>query len=910
MTRLIFVLGLLVLTSCGKKDNTTGEPPKRDIIYQRALELQSPLEDLRGHLIIKDKAMYRFAQDKDLKGSFSLGDDYRVSLKKTFVDKRSNEDAITIPYQIGRLALSSFEHITLTLRRFDFDQSEVESTIELLLQDVQGAITEEDRRLTGNLLLNTNTLEDDGSYSVGISRFVENGRDSQGHQRSLYEKNARIYIHTSQGEDVFYMAPGVSILAFLKGRFGNISLSQDGSLRVLGKDTAKFASKSELDDFHGDSNPNLWIQHPQELSEKSTFSAGEEYLFIHTSKEEIRSFLEESLEENQFQNDPRWSYWRGPPVESVEQVENASDTATPEISETADSKAVPVNDVVYKRSLGLQIQSFSSSKPKDNFKGHLVVKDKAVYKFARGLPLQGSFSFGDEYRVSLNSTYMDNRILKESQSHEIPISYKLTVLGDALISDVGLSLRHFNFETERLEESVTELLPVVLDDKSNEHLGDLSAKVDTFDTTKLNLIEISEFKENDTDSKELLQNLYNNEYARVYVSTSQGEEVFFVTSKTKIHDFLEREFGNVEFSPDGFLRTLGSDHAEYSFLKETTDTADKIWIQHPEKIKQFKTFLAGEEYIFIHTSRRDVLFHAFGHTVEKTEARYFDDEHTVELDAGSVYMANISLKKGNKFLEETREPIIVQLQTKIRREYKKTERRTFRACYTPNRATFCQDEHEDYKVKKRPRSTAEFHLFYHGKYKRERQQEEEFIPFSMQEMPDLTLGHFGASHVFDGEGRHSFLTEIVPNGGEDQTLEFRGTKKNELRTEKAGHMNVESTVPYHTGGPNNDTLNFERYSRFKLRPYFEDNKENCNHPPLSRRNVSVPADIREYLRASIHPDLSFLHKRFPDWEWKIFGKIEELEEFKIVQGDFRSYDATLGNSYSYRIELDRLLPLR
>ncbi len=648
MTNFIFILGLLTLISCGKTDNSTGDPPQRDIVYQRALDLQSPLEDLQPHSIIRDKAMYRFAQGGELKGVFSLGDDYRFSLKNTFFDKVKDKGSVTIPYEIRRLALSSFENITLTLRRFDFEQNRFEPTegVELLLHNIEGTLTQERRELTGNLIVSKDDIENNGLHFLSISRFVENGLDFQDRQHKLHGENARVYIHTSQGENVFYVTPGVSILSFLRNRFNIVSLSSDGSLQALGQDIAECSSLNDLINLEDDSNPRVWIQYPQRISEDDTFSAGEEYLFVHTSREEILSFVEDFVEERQFQNEDRWSYWR----------DLSTNTRNLNIFMREDFSN---NTVVYKKNLklGARVQLPSTTA---TLKGNLLIKDKAVYKFSRGLPLNESFSLGDDYRTSLNSAYIDNRILEEQLKRmpsrgpydNIQVSYKLKSFNNFLVQDVVLSVKHFDFETEKLIPIAEPMLlrefdgsSVALSSGSNEQSGNLSINAGQLDMTKLNLVEISEFKEQGNHSPSLLALLYR-DYARVYTSTSQGEEVFYVRPGTNIIDFLRQQFGeDVELSLDGELRKLGKDYAEFSSLKETNDVDDSIWIQHPSQIRQDDNFIDGKEYIFIYTSRRDVLLHAFGHTLRLLPESVFSGSYHLPWEKTNVHILDMRVEQ-------------------------------------------------------------------------------------------------------------------------------------------------------------------------------------------------------------------------------------------------------------------------
>ena len=206
MNRVAIFLCFLGMMSCGNKDNSTGDPPPRsNIVYQRALELTSSLEDSRNHLIIKDKALYRFAQGKNLEGSFALGDDYRLSLKKTFAE-HIGTDAVAIPYTVSPLSLSSFENINITLGKFDFERESPVSEV-LALQDIREPLTLEKGRFVGRLSVDKNRLENSEPYFLGIANFVEDGQDSLIRQQELHQNNARLYIATSKGEQVLLYSP-------------------------------------------------------------------------------------------------------------------------------------------------------------------------------------------------------------------------------------------------------------------------------------------------------------------------------------------------------------------------------------------------------------------------------------------------------------------------------------------------------------------------------------------------------------------------------------------------------------------------------------------------------------------------------------------------------------------------------
>ena len=170
------------------------------------------------------------------------------------------------------------------------------------------------------------------------------------------------------------------------------------------------------------------MQFPETLSKDETFKAQEEYLFIYTSREDIRQFLEETLSEDEFRNDEQWALWSALPIFDV-------------------STGSLQNGVVYKRALGLQFYPLADAEAKA--KGHLAIKDKAFYKFARGDSLEGSFSRGDDYRISLNSTYMDHQRLLGQGSLDIP--YKIQSFTDTSLKGIVLGFKRLNVDNGQLE---------------------------------------------------------------------------------------------------------------------------------------------------------------------------------------------------------------------------------------------------------------------------------------------------------------------------------------------------------------------------------------------------------------------------------------------------------------------------
>ena len=649
---LALTVTLLGLASCGKghpEDNL----PDREIIYKKSLVLTSPTSDLKGHLIIKDNAMLRFAQGIDLEGSFSLGDDYRYGLKKTLLDKAHS--TLTVPYEVTRLNTSSFDKIQVALGEWDMWQNNrghlsIEKANIETLRSIEESLSQARQSLKGNLVLQNRNIERSKYYFIDTSQFVENGLDSLEHQRSLHTKQARIYMSSSFGEEVFYVKPGLSIIAFLKKHFGRVVLAEDGTLRELGKDRATISSRRELIELNSNTNPAIWIQHPQTLDENDRFIAGNEYIFIHTSKDDILRFLKETVGSGLLNDDRNLSDWGHLSLQ--------------------DHSIHSGRGVIYNRALKLQTKLHG----REDFSGHLVIKDKAIYKFARNLPLRNSFSLGDDYRISLNPTYINNKkvdFFKETASHiRYPYRVSLPSSATAPVKGMAVSFKQFDFETNQFykkgkneEEASDHLLrqsngqDFVLNNDEEEYLKDFVIPSDRFDTSKLNILEISSFLENENYSQDLLTDLYSN-YARLYISTPQKEEVYYISPGVNIVDFLREHFGKIQLSLDGQLEVLGEVDAEHYALHETTDRTHTIWIQYPSKLRTKDTFTAGDEYIFIHTNRAEILSHTFGNSVIKKPLIRFEQTYSLPLDTKDIYIAKINLHKKHSYIEIVRGPYI------------------------------------------------------------------------------------------------------------------------------------------------------------------------------------------------------------------------------------------------------------
>ena len=307
---------------------------------------------------------------------------------------------------------------------------------------------------------------------------------------------------------------------------------------------------------------------------------------------------------------------------------------------------------------------------------------------------------------------------------------------------------------------------IVLDNELNEYSGILPIQVDTTDTQthKLYLLDTFRFVKDGMYSLDFLDNLYR-EYARVYISTSQGEEVFYVAPGINIINFLQKHYTSVEFSLDGQLRLLGEDWADFSALRETRDVDQKIWIQHPTRIRDEDHFAAQEEYLFIHTSRGDILRHQFGHRIGSEKSEDFSKEHSLSLERDSVYIAKIHVKKQHRFLEEVDGTVQFNVHFHTRERCREVGNRGNAAICFGGGDWSAIEEHRSKRTIVKDR--------------------ESFVSFSEEDIPVLMSGRFDDGYNVQDADKGFFMAELVPLGRqENNVVSLKSTKKDEHNNSK------------------------------------------------------------------------------------------------------------------------------
>ena len=324
-----------------------------------------------------------------------------------------------------------------------------------------------------------------------------------------------------------------------------------------------------------------------------------------------------------------------------------------------------------------------------------IIKDKAMYRYLHRENLRTSFLLGDEYRFSINSTYAEGRELGSRLAQNIPgrnnannhlgIYFKIHHLGvpyaeflrgangwrKPMVRDMIMSvlrihrfspyfpfeiawkkvhdITHFDDFPSLVAEGVSSGSVIgngystIIFGAGNStlRLSSITAMAPDIDFGPSNLyaVDISSFWLEKIQLKDYLRELYAN-YARIYLYSSRGEEVLYISPGVRIRDFLKEHFQEAIFSDEGKILQLGDDSAEIASLEDLSTIRDRLWIQYPESIRDESVFLANRSYIFIHTSGEELLSQGFlgnpspsNHTVQ--------DKLTLTLDHDAVYYAEI-----------------------------------------------------------------------------------------------------------------------------------------------------------------------------------------------------------------------------------------------------------------------------
>ena len=323
----------------------------------------------------------------------------------------------------------------------------------------------------------------------------------------------------------------------------------------------------------------------------------------------------------------------------------------------------------YRRTLGMQLLSFStdtvpSGEEVPHIGNHLVIKDKAIYRYAHGLGLEGSFAFGDDRRISLNPTFVGSRILRDvlaaSKEELLKIDFRLSLLDTRTVQDVGVEFKSLDLESDAFEPLAGGEVErwrdydIVFDPQSRTLDDGLFIEADRIDPEALNVVELSHFRDETGPSQERHRRLFTTG-ARVYLNTSRGEEVAYVAPGTNIRNFLRIRFGSAAFSVDGELRELGGDGTDFSSPHEIRETDSKLWIQHPARITQSDAFEAEKEYLFIFLEAAELLRQNFWQTA--TEKHRFGGKLELDFEGVGIDYATVELVKKVHFLRDEQRSI-------------------------------------------------------------------------------------------------------------------------------------------------------------------------------------------------------------------------------------------------------------
>ena len=324
--------------------------------------------------------------------------------------------------------------------------------------------------------------------------------------------------------------------------------------------------------------------------------------------------------------------------------------------------------LVYERAISLgilEVDSVDADLIQEGEQGahignRLVIKDKAMYRYAHGLGLEGSFSFGDDYRMTLNSTFAGRWMLQDllalSKGGTMRIGFRLKLLKDTDIRNVAVELKAFELGSDIPPESiVVEEVErwrgndMALSPDRRQLDAELSVETSQLDPHKLNVVEVAHFRDGDGFSRDRYERLFNDR-ARVYFYTSKGEEVFYIEPGTKIRNVLLSHFGFVAFSVEGELRVLGEDESDMVSPEGIRDISSKMWIQHPAKIVEDDVFEAGEEYIFIFLEASELLRQDFWRSV--SEDHRFKEKLALDFGKVGIDYATFALIKKTHSLRD------------------------------------------------------------------------------------------------------------------------------------------------------------------------------------------------------------------------------------------------------------------
>ena len=325
-------------------------------------------------------------------------------------------------------------------------------------------------------------------------------------------------------------------------------------------------------------------------------------------------------------------------------------------------------------------------------RANLVIRDKAMRRYAAGEDLAGSFEFGDDHRVSLNPSLREAwelaRVLGDAagggggrlppeEPLEVPFSLVLAEgapgVAGALVSLVGLDLA--TGEEEVLEarpvERWTDLPRVLGPGPGLRRFGaSLSAGPGGIDPERLLFLELSHFDEGGASSHERRGEWFER-LARVYLSVpARGagggweprEEVFYARPGARVLDLLSDRLGSeVDVTAGGRVRVLGDDRPMARSLADLGDVSERLWIQHPASVGRDDVFEAGREYVFISTDGRELLSRGFAPALlggGGRAEREFGGGGSLGLDlpAGGVFHATVSLVATERALEDRTSP--------------------------------------------------------------------------------------------------------------------------------------------------------------------------------------------------------------------------------------------------------------
>ena len=325
----------------------------------------------------------------------------------------------------------------------------------------------------------------------------------------------------------------------------------------------------------------------------------------------------------------------------------------------------------YQKTLALELLSFStdavpSKEEIPHIGDHLVIKDKAMYRHAHGLGLEGSFGFDDDRRLSLNPTFVGSRILRDvlaaSEEGTLRVGFRLTLLNNSTVREVGIEFKSLDLESDAFEPLAGGEVErwrdydIVFEPRSRTIDEGLFIETGRIDPEALNVVELSHFRDDAGPSLDRYKQLFS-ETARIYLNTSKGEEVVYVAPGINIRDFLRTRFGSAAFSVDGELRELGDDGTDLTSPLEIREVDSHLWLQHPAKIARGDAFAAGEEYIFIFLEAAELLRQNFWQTA--TEKHRFGGKLELDFEGVGIDYATVELVKKVHFLKDEQRSIEV-----------------------------------------------------------------------------------------------------------------------------------------------------------------------------------------------------------------------------------------------------------